>query len=171
MDFVPFSADLVYKTTPRVSKTLQSGGKSSGKFLKTVGVSEKPLGLITRSCRKVEVGRRAPAEWVDLSGCNDRLAGFVHAITTLPSLGGRARAREISLDGSASVQDRQRRGLSATTGRVRAPFAQGLQQPFGMDRRLAVMASRRVASMRSCTPTLRESHPALPAPLSPTEPM
>ena len=38
LGFVAFSAGFVFKTTPTVSKTLESGGKSSGKFVKTVGV-------------------------------------------------------------------------------------------------------------------------------------
>jgi hypothetical protein len=38
LGFVAFSAGFVFKTTPTVSKTLESGGKSSGKFAKTVGV-------------------------------------------------------------------------------------------------------------------------------------
>ena len=38
LGFVPFPAGFVFKTTPTVSKTLESGGKSSGKFLKTVRV-------------------------------------------------------------------------------------------------------------------------------------
>jgi hypothetical protein len=52
----------VFKTTPTVSKTLESGGKSNGKFLKTVGSREKPVALSTKSCQGVEAGRRAPAE-------------------------------------------------------------------------------------------------------------
>ena len=36
--FWAFSAGFVFKTTPTVSKTLESGGKWSGKFAKTVGV-------------------------------------------------------------------------------------------------------------------------------------
>ena len=44
--FVAFSAGFVLGDTPTVSKALESGGKSSGKFPKTVGVCKDRYGLI-----------------------------------------------------------------------------------------------------------------------------
>ena len=41
-------------------------------------------------------GEEGTGRAVDLSGCNDRLAGFVHSITTVPSLRSRAHAQDQS---------------------------------------------------------------------------
>ncbi len=89
LGFRAFSAGFVFKTTQTVSKTLESGGKSSGKFLKTVGVSET-----VGSQREVVPRGRGGEEGT--GRVVDRLAGFVHSITTLPSLRSRACARDQS---------------------------------------------------------------------------
>ena len=83
------------RTAPANSKTWKAGGKSSGKFLKTVGVSENRW-VSARGRATGSRGEEGTGRVVDLSGCNDRLAGFVHSITTLPSLRSRACARDQS---------------------------------------------------------------------------
>jgi hypothetical protein len=89
---------------PNLSKTLESGGKSSGKFRKTVGSQRE---VVPRG----RGGEEGTGRAVDLSAYGERLAGFLHSITAHPSL--RSRARKISPDCSAPVQDRRGRGSAA----------------------------------------------------------
>ncbi len=115
LGFWAFSAGFVFKTTPTVSKTLESGGKSSGTFLKTVGVSEN---------RWVSArGRATGSRWGGghrPSGGPQRVqrpAGRVRALDYGASFleVARARARSVRTV-ECPVQDRRGRGSAAAMG-------------------------------------------------------
>jgi hypothetical protein len=89
-----FRPVLYSKRPQRSRKPWKAGVNRVESSRKPLGSSQKPLGLFPTSCPGHRRGEEGTGRAVDLSGCHDRLARFVHSITTHPSLRSRMHAQD-----------------------------------------------------------------------------